>query len=396
MFFYQVRRMKRTMISSLAVLVFAAVLTFILCSLHISSQREQAEYERVVRETPIILEVTNLNGTMKNDLELPNWAVNVFMGGVRESLKEYVKDVRIESSFLTKSMELDHVPCETPEWKVTGIRFEGQIPLIDDQKVNWLPGYDGAVLATSEKVCLIPESLAKDGMPQTVTLHFFAVGDSPTDPGSHYYDLELTVAGTYPGTDIYCPFIIMRNIYSNLGKTLSVGSISAVLIDNDLQEEATERARQWFPAPDLSGKRVPWDYSWYTYHPFALRVDDSQLLAAKAAVENSMMVNSICTVLVFVISAAAGALVGFLMIRSRKKEIMLMRTMGTGNLSVFCGLLFEQMACLILGTAAGGIYGMWQPVERLGMFVAVYAIGLSVALVIFLNSNLLSTAKEDE
>lgn len=396
MFFYQFRRMKRSPVASVAVLVFAAVLVFILCALHASTLREQAEYERVVEETPIILEVTNLNGTMKSGLELPNWVVNVFMGGVRDSLKEYVKDVRVDASYTTESVEINGKFLEIAQWHVSGIRDESQIPLIDDQKITWLPGFDASLLMSSERICLIPDSMVKEELPETVMLHFFAVSDSPTSPGVHYYDLELTVAGTYPGNSIYCPFIIMRNIYSNLGKKLVADSISATLIDNNLQQEATERARLWFPEPDLSGKRIPWGYSWYVYYPFALRVDDSQLLAAKSAVESSILINSICTVIVFVISAAAGFLVGFLMIRSRKKEIALMRTMGTGNLSVFFGMLFEQMACVLLGAAIGGAFSLWQPIQRIGLFVGIYAVGLMIALVVFMSTNLLSSLKEDE
>ena len=84
------------------------------------------------------------------------------------------------------------------------------------------------------------------------------------------------------------------------------------------------------------------------------------------------------------------------MIRSRKKEIALMRTMGTGNLAVFFGMLFEQMACVLLGAAIGGAFSLWQPIQRIGLFVGIYAVGLMIALVVFMSTNLLSSLKEDE
>ena len=111
---------------------------------------------------------------------------------------------------------------------------------------------------------------------------------------------------------------------------------------------------------------------------------------------NSLTINKICTTLVFVLSAGAGFFAGFLVVRSRKKEIALMRTMGTSNSSIFVCIVFEQMLCVVLGTLLGGSYFLFQPVVRLAAFVGIYFVGLSIALLVFLYTNLLTTIKEDE
>lgn len=396
MLFYQFRRMKRTPVAALAVLLFATVLTFILCNLHAAALREQEEYERVLKETPIILKVTNLSGTSSQDLDAPLWVLSVFTEGVPNSLKEYVKDVRVEASYVTQSLDVDGVQAELPEWTVTGVCSEAQIPVSAGETVNWLTGFDETYLTKVAHICVIPESLAQNGIPEAVTVHFYRKGDAPTDAPEYFYDLTLTVAGTYSGSDICCPFVVMRGVYASMGQVVQIDSISAVLRDNSLQQEATEQARHWFPDPDLTGTRIPWDYSWYGYYPYALRVDDSQLLSAKETINNSMAVNTLCTTIVFLISAVAGFLIGFLMIRSRKRELALMRTMGTSNVSVFFGLAIEQMLCVILGAVAGGAGSFWQPVQQLCIFVGVYFVGMTVALVVFLRTNLLSSMKEEE
>ena len=91
---------------------------------------------------------------------------------------------------------------------------------------------------------------------------------------------------------------------------------------------------------------------------FALDINDSQLVQAKINLNNSMAVNFIAVVLVFVMSIGAGALVGFLMIRSRKREIIIMRSVGTSNHQIYGGFVFEQMVYVVLGTLAGGAYFM--------------------------------------
>ena len=112
--------------------------------------------------------------------------------------------------------------------------------------------------------------------------------------------------------------------------------------------------------------------------------------------KNSIFLNKFASVIVFILSAGAGFLTGFLIIRSRKREITLMRTVGESNREVYFNFALEQMACAIVGIAFGGAYNLWDPIGQLLIFAVVYYVGLSVALAIFLSKNLLATIKEDE
>ena len=130
------------------------------------------------------------------------------------------------------------------------------------------------------------------------------------------------------------------------------------------------------------------------YHAFD--INHLQLSQAQTNLENSMTVNQIAAVLVLALSAAAGAFIGFLMIRNQKKEIALMRTMGTPNSRIYMSFVIEQMVFVVLGAIVGGSKFMWNPVSWLVLFVCVYFIGLSAALLVMLRKNLLTTIKEDE
>ena len=112
--------------------------------------------------------------------------------------------------------------------------------------------------------------------------------------------------------------------------------------------------------------------------------------------KNSIFLNKFASVVVFILSATAGFLTGFLTIRSRKREIMLMRSVGESNRSVYFSYAIEQMACVLIGIAFGGAYNLWHPAIRLVIFAIVYYIGFSLALLLFLRKNLLITIKEDE
>ena len=115
-----------------------------------------------------------------------------------------------------------------------------------------------------------------------------------------------------------------------------------------------------------------------------------------AILEDSIKFNRTVTLVVVALSAVSGFLVGFLMIRRRKREILLMRMVGESNARVYAGFALEQMICIILGIAVGGAYYNWNPINKLAIFAVAYFVALSFALVIFMSKKLINNVKEDE
>lgn len=403
MFLRTIKRMQRAILPAVAVLLFSAILSLALCALDAMNRKELAEYESVCLTTPVTLTVTNLTGTQWDHLGAPVWVANVFDGDafLPHSLKEYVKDLKVRASYPVDTVSIGEEQIEAQGMNIVGITS----PVLaesaaGEQSLSWFPGFGEDILLTGERVCLLPASMIRDAaVPEQVRLEFSYIKWVDTDHYiTLYYDLDLTVVGTHKGDaqNIYCPFPILKGIYQGLDQQTEIDCVSAVLADNTRQAEAVQHARYWFPEPDLSGTKIPWKYASYTYHPYALRVDDSRLLAAEEALQNSLTINRICVVLIFTLSVGAGLLIGFLMIRSRKHEIALMRTLGTPGRSIYAGLATEQMLCVLLGVILGGGAFFWQPAGQLLIFAGIYFAGLTVALLVFLRKNLLTTIKEDE
>lgn len=397
------KRIQRSPVPALAVLLFASILSLVLCGLAAASKQESEDYQYIYRTTPVTFTVTNLTGTQSDNLALPAWAADVFVGDalLPHSLKDYMKDVRIQSEFrmnpMMDTLHADEIPLDTTNITVCGITSGEQVM---GNGITWLDSTVEMSLLSAEHICIIPESMSvNEKLPQTMSF-LFVYQDIGLNGEliTHEYELELKVAGTHQGNGetVYCPYSVMKGIYGQLDRKTEVDYITAVLADNDLLVEAREEARYWFPEPDLSGGKIPWTFGSYTYYPYALRIDDSQLRSLEETLENSLAINRICTTLVFLLSAGAGFFIGFLMVRSRKREIALMRTMGTPNIRIFAGFALEQMLCILLGTLLGGSYFLFQPVVRLAAFVGIYFVGLSIAILLFLHSNLLATIKEDE
>lgn len=389
MFTHIFLRFRRTPLPALGVLLFAAVLAAVLCGLHAANEAELAHYEEVYQTLPVKLTVTNLKGTKSDDLLIYSWYENAFLSGkaARADLSDYIKDLQRK---LTYSLSgVGERPGGGNLVGISSVEICRELWPENGAAISWAPGWDEGCLAGNERVCLIPSGLDSNGDGQedsgVITLRF------------EEQAYEFTIAGTVMGSsDMYCPFLTLRACILEFTDNYALDAMSATLRDNSRLEEFRAVMTDWFVEPDPSGMQVNMPGSGYQKYDYALDINDSQLRAASETLEKSLTVNRISTVLVFALSAGAGFFVGFLMIRQRKREIALMRTLGEANARVYGSFALEQMLCVLLGTVLGGAYFIWQPAGRLLLFALIYFVGLTVALILFLRGNLLSAMKEDE
>lgn len=394
-------RFRRAPLMALCVVLLAAVLTAGLCGLEPLAMLQEQNYQQLCASVPIQLTVTNLSGTRSDDLDAPSWVVNAFTSEhTKNGLYEYVHNVQLKARQDAQLCSIGGKEVgSTTLVGISGLNVSPELAQGNGALINWFPGFSEKSLATRQLCCLIPEKLLPEdydaSAPLEVTMHFsFAY---PYQPAFEAI-MTFVVAGTHKvGTDnIYCPYAILEAIYNDLHKTAQIDAVCATLKDNSQLELVREISKNWFAEPNPIGEKTPWDYSYYFYYPYALRIDDSQLVTAERNLKVNLLLNEICSYLLVALSAAAGFFIGFLMIRQRKREIGLMRTLGTPEFSVYAGFVLEQMLCVLLGAALGGVAFSWQPVNRVLIFLGIYFVGLSAALLIFLNTNLLSTLKEAE
>lgn len=395
-------RFRRAPKMTLGAAAFALVLAFALCGLEWSNQMEQENYERSRHTIPVTLTVTNLTGIKTTNLDLPYWAVNVFTAErlSTHSLSEMVKDIKLkaEDNSIVIAASVNDVPMGiAPLVGITELSLEPNLTAEDGERLRWLDGFDETILQSEEPVCILPASWMPEEGEAQVYLELQSVDEAPPhEVRNDHFTLTAVGVHTTDSPAIYVPYFLLNRMEARLDKSMKVHSLSATVLDNDQLPQVRETAANWFAEPNLKGEKTPWDYSWYFYYPFALKIDDSQLKAAAENMENSILMNKVCTVLVFVLSAGASFFVGFLMVRSRKREITILRTLGTPPARVFLSFALEQLLCVLAGVLLGGLPFLWKPLNQLGLFVGIYTVGLSLALVIFLSKNLMTTMKEDE
>ena len=376
-----------------AILLFTSIIALALCGLHSGNDAALEQYNDINCKIDVRCTVTNLAGDQSDRLDIQPGTIALFTGAdshISADLSDLLEDVQIKGSV--------EIIWNNESYILTGITSTEIEPKLWPENgctVFWNENADRNFFASNEMACIIPQTLQKkliDAEQPTdeFSLHFVAAFPYEKD-----YDAKLTVLGTYQGTNdkiIYCPWETYVSVVNAMGRSETAEAMFATLRNNNELPLLREIAYQYFAEPDPSnaGQEMVGNY----YHTFD--INHLQLSQAQTNLENSMTVNQIAAVLVLALSAAAGAFIGFLMIRNQKKEIALMRTMGTPNSRIYMSFVIEQMVFVVLGAIVGGSKFMWNPVSWLVLFVCVYFIGLSAALLVMLRKNLLTTIKEDE
>ena len=380
-------RIKRKPLIFVAILLFAAIIALALCGLHSGNDTALAQYNEIYYKIDVRCTVTNLAGDQSDRLNIQPGTVALFTEP--SGLSDLLEDVQVKGSV--------EIMWNNEAYTLTGITSTDIEPKLWQENgctIFWNENVDGSFFGGSGMECIIPRELEKklgeaDRPTDQFPLSLSAVHQYETD-----YDGVLAVVGTYQGKNdktIYCPWNTYVAILRSMGRYSTADSLYATLRDNRNLSLLRETAAQYFAEPDPNAAGVTAVGGYY----LALDINDSQLSQARSNLENSMTVNRTAAVLVLALSAVAGAFIGFLMVRNRKKESALMRTMGTSNSRIYVSFVIEQMIFAVLGAIVGGSKFMWEPVSWLVLFVCVYFIGLSAALVVMLRKNLLTTIKEE-
>ncbi len=443
---HTLNRIKRSPVRAVAVLLFAAVIAMIICALQASNDEEMRHYEEAYQAVPIKFSVNKPSMADKDSSSLMHgWVLDLFTGEnpveivdvsaaidsqekwaivdntepTKISLQEYVKDLQVKMTYSIRTIngkKYTGAIGTTCLYGMTSIYSDKQLLPEYGCEIKWYEGYDESIFAGDEPVCLIPESKATaqhyDNGNGEAELYFFysrrqMIDGVSVEVESGEYECKLKIVGTYTAGDelsIYCPFPIIEQVYEELEQEYRIDSLSGTIADNMRLGEFLEKADMFFMDPSQKDEEIPWGIVVFNredeypneFYLYAMDINDEHLAELSAILKESIKFNRFVTVLVVILSVISGFLVGFLMIRRRKRDIILMRTVGESNFDVYFGFVLEQMICIILGIAVGGAYYMWNPIDKLAIFAIVYFVALTLALVIFMSKKLIKNIKEDE
>ena len=381
--------------AGIAMVLFAAALTVALCYLHQTGEEERKSYEASFASTPVFFKITDFDGSAVKDADgIAGWMAELFTeDGLTPNLAPFVGELHVRVAFPEAQYGRDTVTVTG----ITSTRMAEELTAGWGGSIAWLEGYDEEVFLTDEWVCVLPAAL--EG-PESVTLTFnYVIPSDRMPPKTVSHTQSFSVAGYYtdPGNSrFYVPYPAMEWLYAKLGASKLIEGIGAILKDNNDLPALREEMSYWFASPNPAGEKTPWGKFDFDYYFYALDIDDNLLNTLTADLQSRLLLNRFAATAVLLMAAGASFLTGFLVIRSRKRELSLMRTLGASQKEIFLELFLEQGVRVLLGIFAGGWFFRWQAVVQLSLFCGISLAGLALALAIFLRANLLSTMKEDD
>ena len=275
--------------------------------------------------------------------------------------------------------------------------FSAEDELVRIQEdIRWLEGYDENCLEGNERVCIISD---KWGYAPGDTIPLLArVPVSKTQLEGIFH---LKVAGTYPG------------------KITKFAAVMPLKTMEDLTVAATAVRKQ-------AGNPYAWNFGLNAVY-FTVR-DNQQLDQIKAAItESGLRSNKLVRVRIddrilketvgpiesnlaqlegsylffFVMIAAIGFLLSFLLARGRKPEYAVMRMLGESRAQITMKALCEQFVLCLCGVLLGAaaVRALGQEGVRPGICAAIllcYTVGAAVAVLLTVRVNVMDILRDKE
>ena len=337
-----------------------SVMLVLLLNLYFGSIRSyQTQLADLSENVPILCQITNLNGTMGNELFISEQIV--------EALEQsaYVKDL----SYMTVVMagEGDFKEIEYSKYLnlyVVGandVEAVGEMTAdmfsLDEQSLDEL-------LASDRMECIVnEEALIKRG---------WEIGDRITlkcyyyDPASEFQKIQLhsmggtvevTIAGTMKETegktnaiqtDIIIPGKASRNLFAQFGLKFFADTVT-FHVNNPLDLNGFKEEMQDIGLMEI----VPEAGNSYT--GYALVVRDADFIASATHLRHSTELMQSFLPVVCILVLLIGYVVSYLAGNSRREEFALMRLQGVKKLSAAFLFLTEQMILVLIGNVAGDV-----------------------------------------
>lgn len=359
MFSYMICSIKRRKAANL-VTVGISIMLVLLLNLYFGSIRSyQTQLSDLSENVPIFCQITNLNGTMGNEI----FVSETYVEALEQSAR--VKDLSYMTIFMAGEGDFKEVEySKYLNLYVAGannVEALGEMAhdmfSLDEQSLNEL-------LASDRMECIVNENVLKK--------RDWKIGDRITlkcyyyDPASELHKIqihpmggtvELTIAGTMEETlgktnairmDIVIPGRTSKNLFAQFGLKFFADTVTFHVKDpmdlNAFKEEMQELGlREIIPETDTS------------YTGYALVVRDADFIASATHLRHSIELLQSFLPVVCILVLMIGYVVSYLVGNSRREEFSLMRLQGIKKFPAAFLFLAEQLILVLAGNVVGDV-----------------------------------------
>lgn len=388
MLLYLVCSIKRRKAANL-ITVGIGIMLVLLLNLYFGSIRSYlTQLSEMAENVPIFCQVTNLNGTMGNEIFISERIV--------EALEQsaHVKDLSYMS--VVMAGEGDFKEAEYSKYlhlHVVGANCVEAVGEMTDDMFSMDAQSVDELLASDRMACIVNENVLKK--------RGWEIGDRITlkcyyyDPASELHKIEIhpmggtvemTIAGTMEETsgktnavrtDVVIPGETARNLFAQSGLTFFADTVT-FHVKNPLDLNGFKAEMQDIGLMETSPEAED------SYTGRALVVRDADFIASATHLRHAAELLQSFQPVICVLVLLIGYVVSYLAGNSRREEFALMRLQGVKKLPAAFLFLAEQMLLVLAGNVLGDV--LVAPIAAVsgllavnGVLLAAYLIGAAAA-----------------
>ncbi|MDD2979007.1 MAG: MerR family transcriptional regulator [Hespellia sp.] len=364
--------------SALAIAVCCMVVCFVGIYMgNVDSHKEQLEHLSDVYR--ITGEVRNSNGSLSEGLLISDEMSEV----IRKS--PYI-------GWYKETVNLDGVAENDTEGRHRTVTGVNQLEVLQSQtngNYSWMDGMDHVKFMQEENVCVVDEKLLEK--------YQVRLGDELSFQISYYdaadiqaYTLNLKPLKTvtlrivgsaaFTTTDVVCSLDEVKTWFQEAAVPYQASSFSFSLAKPDtLNSFVGQMKKAGFT--EVSGSAMS------TYKGYTLVLDDTDYINTAGALRKSIDFLIGFYPVLYALILLMGYMISYLLLQSRRLELAIMKSLGTGNHIITGQIFMEHMLLAVAGCVLGmginlvmGFGNVWVLTKMSLLFLLCYGIGTMIAL----------------
>lgn len=302
--------------------------------------------------------ITNYNGTVTENLSIRENLIRDLEASDYIGEGYYTRSLRLVFQSLAGLEEMEVQNAIMAAGRLVGANTIQALPEFmaeDAVQPQFLAGYDERLFASSADVCIVREDILQSlGLQLGEMVSFTVADNSPVKSANHpRSEITLKVVGTHSASipnQAYCPWDITTAIYQDLCLPFTWGSARFSIINTQRLDEFKMLLNTLrFVSPNEVGL----DALITSGNKLGFIINDRVLTNVNATIQGYIEFMLALYPVIYLLSVGIGFVVSYLLIRLRKPELAIMRSLGTSSGMVFMSFLGEQIVLSLAGAALG-------------------------------------------
>lgn len=364
MFSYVFLRIRNSWSSTLTTLLTYISILSVIASIQSSVQTRQHNLEAMQQAVRIEGELQDPTGNTSTGLNFDKYFAALFLDSTY-FLYDMVEDVSVLASFP------GFLPEEEKALQIKGISHpKADEGMYLNGSIRYETGYDDSVWLRDQMACAIPYDMLDKTHTGSNGLQYIQVTGSFFR--SRYQDyvtipFYLQVVGiTMMRDTVYMPYTALKNACSLVGNiTFNCSALSFTIRDNRDLERFRARATHYFNEQSLENTGS---------ETLTLVLKDSQYLKFTRETEKNLAIMQLMQPILYLCALGAGVMLVVMQMRSRKKEMAVIRSLGAGRLRVMAQSILEYaLICLPVTLFALIVWRELSPMTVFGVWLSFMA-----------------------